>query len=63
MTERKLIRELAWVVALKLVLIVALWAAFIRDARVPVDAGAMAARAHAVSSPATHPTEGENNDF
>jgi hypothetical protein len=43
MTDRRLWRHLAFVVALKIALLGALWWAFVRDARTPVDAAAAAA--------------------
>jgi len=44
-SDRKLLREIVVVVALKLVLIAALWWVFIRDHKVEVDAARMAVHA------------------
>lgn len=41
MTDRRLIRELGLVLVLKLLLLTALWWAFVHDARVQVDAASM----------------------
>jgi multidrug resistance efflux pump len=48
-SDQILLRHLTLVVVIKLALITALWWAFIRDAKVTVDAGVMAAQ---VSTPA-----------
>ena len=48
-TDQKLLRELVVVVVLKLIVLVALWFAFVRDQRVSVDAASVAA---VVTSPA-----------
>jgi len=48
-TDRRLLRELVVVIVLKLVILIALWFAFVRDQRVSVDADSVAA---AVTSPA-----------
>lgn len=37
LSDRRLLKHLGWAVALKLVVLTALWWAFIREARVPVD--------------------------
>lgn len=42
-TDRKLLRELVVVVLLKLIVLIALWFAFVRDQRVSVDAERVAA--------------------
>jgi hypothetical protein len=44
MTDRRLLRHLTVAVVLKLVVLAALWWAFVRDARVQVDADTAAAR-------------------
>ncbi len=61
MTNRNLLRELGWVVVLKLVLIMLLWSAFVRDARVTVDDAAMAERARAEAVKTTLPREGTDD--
>ncbi|MFN4065395.1 MAG: cytochrome oxidase putative small subunit CydP, partial [Parazoarcus communis] len=42
LTDRRLVRDLVWVVILKLIVITALWWGFVREFRVPVDHDAMA---------------------
>ncbi|WP_175048317.1 cytochrome oxidase putative small subunit CydP [Duganella vulcania] len=54
-TDQRLLRHLAVAVLLKLALLAVLWWAWVRDARVDVDAGAMADR---VGAPPRH--TGEN---
>lgn len=60
-TDRRLIREITLVIVLKLILITALWWAFIRDAKVAVDPGAMATRIVAPASAKQHTTSGESH--
>lgn len=43
-SNRKLVRELVLIVVIKLILITALWWGFVRDAKVPVEAGSIASR-------------------
>ncbi len=49
LADRKLMREIVVVVVLKLVVLTGLWWAFIRDARVTVDAAAVAVQVSAPS--------------
>ena len=62
-SDHRLVRELVWVVVIKLALITALWWGFVHDAKVPVDTGHMAAQ---LIAPATakpqHPVTGEHDD-
>lgn len=60
-TDRKLLRDLVVVVVLKLIVLFALWFAFVRDQRVSVDAGRVAA---VVTSPASNlrSSQGEAHD-
>ncbi len=44
MTDRRLVRHLAIAVLLKLLALVVLWAAFVRDARIEVDASEAVSR-------------------
>ena len=60
-TDRRLVREITLVIVLKLILIIALWWAFVRDAKVPVDPGAMAAQVVAPASTKQHSTSGESH--
>ena len=60
-TDRRLVREITLVIVLKLILITALWWAFVRDAKVPVEAGAMAAQVVAPASTKQHSTSGESH--
>ena len=60
-TDRRLVREITLVIILKLILITALWWAFIRDAKVAVDPGAMAAQVVAPASSKLHTTSGETH--
>ena len=60
-TDRRLVREITLVIVLKLILITALWWAFIRDAKVPVDPGTMAAQVVAPASSKLHTTSGETH--
>ncbi|WP_454456280.1 cytochrome oxidase putative small subunit CydP [Thauera phenylacetica] len=60
-TDRRLVREITLVIVLKLILITALWWAFIRDAKVAVDPGAMAAQVVAPTSTKQHSTSGESH--
>ena len=60
-TDRRLVREITLVIVLKLILITALWWAFIRDAKVAVDPGAMAAQVVAPASSKRHTTSGETH--
>ncbi len=59
-TDRKLLRDLVVVVALKLIVLSVLWFAFVRDQGVSVDAGRAAA---ALTSPASglRASQGENH--
>lgn len=60
--DRRLVRELVWVVVIKLALIATLWWGFVRDDKVPVDSGRMAAQLVAPTSLAQqHPTSGEHD--
>ncbi|MDO8321227.1 cytochrome oxidase putative small subunit CydP [Rhodoferax sp.] len=43
--DQRLVKRLAWVLAIKLVLLYGLWWGFVRDQRVTVDAAGMAAQA------------------
>ncbi len=54
-------RHLGIVLAVKAVLLALLWLVFVRDARVGVDAGAMAERAGLVPA-ASHPLQGEHRE-
>ena len=58
-SDQILVRHLTLVVVIKLALITALWWAFIRDAKVAVDPGAMAAQVVAPASSKLHTTSGE----
>jgi len=49
LADRKLLREIVIVVILKLVVLTGLWWAFVRDARVTVDAAAVAVQVSAPS--------------
>ena len=60
-TDRRLVREITLVIVLKLILITALWWAFVRDAKVAVDPGAMAAQVVAPASSKLHTTSGETH--
>ncbi|MGD9871404.1 MAG: cytochrome oxidase putative small subunit CydP [Thauera sp.] len=60
-TDRRLVREITVVIIVKLMLITALWWAFIRDAKVAVDPGAMAAQVVAPASSKLHTTSGETH--
>lgn len=60
-TDRRLVREITVVIIVKLILITALWWAFIRDAKVAVDPGAMAAQVVAPASSKLHTTSGETH--
>ena len=59
--ERGLLRHLTLAIVIKLALISALWWAFIRDAKVAVDAGAMAAQVLAPATVKQHTTSGETH--
>ena len=59
--DQGLLRHIVVVVVIKLVLITALWWAFIRDAKVAVDPGAMAAQVVAPASSKQHTTSGETH--
>ncbi len=50
--ERRLLQHLALAIGVKLVLLAALWWAFVRDERLPVGPDAAAAHLGASSSPA-----------
>lgn len=56
LADRKLVRDITFVIVIKLIFITALWWAFIRDAKVSVDAGTMASQmaAPARSGHSTH---------
>lgn len=58
MLRSPLARHLGIVLALKALLLILLWLAFVRDAGVHVDPAAMAART-GVAPPAAHSSEGE----
>lgn len=61
LSDRRLVRELAVILVVKIMLITAIWWAFFRGEQVPVDPGVMAAQA---VSPALAPrptTAGEND--
>ncbi|MBK5912956.1 cytochrome oxidase putative small subunit CydP [Rhodocyclus purpureus] len=61
LSDRRLVRELTVILVVKIMLITAIWWAFFRGERVPVDPGVMAAQA---VSPALAPrptTAGEND--
>ena len=60
-SDQGLLRHLTLVVVIKLALITALWWAFIRDAKVAVDPGAMAAQVVAPASSKQHTTSGETH--
>lgn len=60
-TDRRLVREITVVIVVKLMLITALWWAFIRDAKVAVNPGAMAAQVVAPASSKLHTTSGETH--
>ena len=60
-TDRRLVREITLVIVLKLILITALWWAFIGDAMVAVDPGAMAAQVVAPASSKLQTTSGETH--
>lgn len=61
-SNRKLVRELVLVVVIKLILITALWWGFVRDAKVPVEAGSIASRFVATdSTKQQHTTDGEHD--
>ena len=60
-TDRRLVREITLVIVLKLILITALWWAFIRDAKVAVDPGAITAQVVAPASSKLHTTSGETH--
>ena len=59
--DQGLLRHIVVVVVIKLVLITALWWAFIRDSKVAVDPGAMAAQVVAPASTKQHTTSGETH--
>ncbi|MDO9600346.1 MAG: hypothetical protein Q7J47_21710 [Azoarcus sp.] len=62
-SDHRLVRELVWVVVIKLALITALWWGFVRDAKVPVDTGHMAAQLIAPANTRTQPpVTGEHDD-
>jgi hypothetical protein len=56
--DRHLLHKLAAVLLLKLLVLTALWWGFVRDQRVPVDAGRAALQVLGTPGPAspTHPT-------
>lgn len=60
-SDQILLRHLTLVVVIKLALITALWWAFIRDVKVAVDTGAMAAQMVAPASTKQHTTSGESH--
>ena len=60
-SDQGLLRHLTLVLVIKLVLITALWWVFIRDAKVAVDPGAMAAQVLAPASKTQHRTSGETH--
>jgi len=58
MSDRSLLREILWVLAIKLVLLLALWAAFFRGQGVTVVDGAdLPAFRQSTPNPAPNPTE------
>lgn len=56
MNDRQLARKLILVVLIKVMLIVGLWWAFVRDQKVGVDSEAMAGALTTQTSPQTHTT-------
>lgn len=61
LSDHTLLRHLIFVVVIKIALITALWWAFIRDAKVAVDPGAMAAQVVTPFSSKQHTTSGETH--
>ncbi|THF63341.1 cytochrome oxidase putative small subunit CydP [Pseudothauera rhizosphaerae] len=61
LADRKLLREIVVVVVLKLLLITALWWAFIRDHRVEVDVQRMAVHASGTSTGGLPNPDGETD--
>lgn len=53
--ERRLVRHLAWVVIVKLVVLTAIWWAFVREQRVSADVNATAAH---LTAPESVPEQG-----
>ena len=60
-SDQILLRHLTLVVVIKLALITTLWWAFIRDAKVTVDPGVMAAQVSTPASTKQHTTSGETH--
>lgn len=61
LSDQGLLRHLVVVVLIKLVLITALWWAFVRESRVSVDSAAMAAQVSTAALPLHQPTPGETH--
>lgn len=59
-SDRRLLHHLAWVVVLKLLVLVGLWQAFVADQRVPVDEATMSTHIEArpADGPAPQPPQG-----
>lgn len=51
MTDKRLLRELAWILAAKLALLALLWWSFVRETAGPLDATAAAQHVVAAGSP------------
>jgi hypothetical protein len=62
LADRKLVRDITFVIVIKLIFITALWWAFIRDAKVGVDAGTMASQMAAPARSGQSKHMGERND-
>ena len=60
--DQGLLRHIVVVVVIKLVLITALWWAFIRDSKVAVDPAAMAAQLSTPAASRQSPPAGETHD-
>lgn len=60
-SDQRLLRHLTLAVVIKLVLITALWWAFIRDAKVAVNPGVMAAQVSTPASTRQLTTSGETH--
>jgi hypothetical protein len=61
LADRKLLREIVVVVVLKLAVLALLWNAFVRDARVPVDAARVASQLSAAPSSPASATTGDRH--
>lgn len=55
-TDHRLLRHLGWVIALKLLVLVGLWHAFVADQRVPVDVSAAASHLGLAAMAASAPS-------